>query len=214
MITALHGFLGLPSDWDFLRAAGLPLHAVDLFDDEAIPEAGDTLLGYSMGGRLALGALVAGATYRRAIIVSAGLNLEQDQARNERRASDEQWARRFESGEWDEVMSEWNDQPVFGGHAVPRREQDFERESLARGLRAWSPGLLPALAPSLQAIDVPILWIAGERDHRYVEEGRRAVALLPQAGLSIAPGAGHRVPWEEPEWFVERVVAFLANGLR
>src|SRR5205085_576420 len=132
MIVALHGFLGRASDWDFLRDAGLEVEARELDD---IPPHGDVLLGYSMGGRLALQALLDGAAYRRAVIVSAGLGIEDDAERASRRASDERWAQRFERDEWESLMRDWNAQPIFGGHAPVRRERDFDRARLGTALR-------------------------------------------------------------------------------
>jgi 2-succinyl-6-hydroxy-2,4-cyclohexadiene-1-carboxylate synthase len=207
MITALHGFLGLPSDWDFLRRAGLDLLAPNLRD---IPREGDTLLGYSLGGRLALHALLDGARYRNAVIVSAGLGVEHD--REARFAQDEHWAERFEHGEWYTLMRDWSAQPIFGGHAMPRHESDFDRHELARQLREWSPAALPPIAARLHEIEIPVLWIAGSRDAKYVAEARRAVELLPHAELWIAEGTAHRVPWEQPEAFAARVREFIASN--
>jgi 2-succinyl-6-hydroxy-2,4-cyclohexadiene-1-carboxylate synthase len=203
-LTALHGFLGLPSDWNFLREAGLDVIAPPL---TAIPKSGDVLLGYSLGGRLALQALLAGAKYRKAVIVSAGLGIEDRVAREERRRLDDRWAHKFERDPWQRVLREWNAQPVFGGHALRRREEDFDRRELARQIREWSPAVLPAVTWRLREIGIPVLWIAGERDEKYVAEGNRAVSLLPQGELWICPGAGHRVPWEQPAAFVGRLQA-------
>ena len=189
MIRTLSGFLGLTSDWDFLPWP----HS---------PTEGDVLLGYSMGGRLAL-QLLESRRFRCAIVVSAGLNAPDD----DRRRRDEEWARRFESDEWPTLMRDWNAQPVFGGHALARREEDYDRAELARQLREWSPAVLPP--PGLESIETPVLWIAGERDAKYVDIGKRAVARLPDAELWICPDAGHRVPWEQPEPFVARLRAFL-----
>ena len=155
-----------------------------------------------MGGRLAL-QLLERERFRCAVIVSAGLNAP-DEAR---RLRDEQWARRFESEEWRSLMRDWNAQPVFGGHVIERREEDYDRAELARQLREWSPAVLPP--PRLESIETPVLWIAGECDAKYVEIARRAVERLPQAELWICPHAGHRVPWEQPEAFVARLRAFL-----
>ena len=202
MITAVHGFLGLPSDWDFLRDAGIDVDARTSGD---IPSSGDVLLGYSMGGRLVLHALLNGARYRKAVIVSAGLGVEGESERKARREADEAWAARFEREDWDTLLLDWNAQAVFGGHVQLRLEKDFDRPALATALREWSPAVLPAVADRLQEITIPVLWIAGERDRRYVEEGRRAVALLPDAELWICPDAGHRVPWEQPDLFVRRL---------
>ena len=200
MIVAVHGFFGRPEDWNFLREAGLDVNAVAL---DAIPPSGDILLGYSMGGRLALHALLNGARYRRAVIVSSGLGGE-DAARH---AADEAWARRFEGDPWDRLVADWEAQPLFGGHTMSRRERDFDRTALAGVLRRFSPAVRPPLAPRLHEIDTPVLWMAGERDAKYVEIARRAVHLLPNAGLWICPGAAHRVPWEQPQAFVRRLQA-------
>ena len=189
MIRTLSGFLGLPSDWDFLPFA----HSVS---------EGDVLIGYSMGGRLAL-QLLERQRFRAAVIVSAGLNAPDD-ARHKR---DEEWARRFESDDWATLMRDWNAQPVFGGHVLERREEDYDRRELARQLREWSPAVLPP--PRLESIETPVLWVAGERDHKYVAIGKQAVARLPDAELWICPEAGHRVPWEQTEAFVTRLRAFL-----
>lgn len=189
MIRTISGFLGLASDWDFLPWA----HS---------PNEGEVLLGYSMGGRLAL-QLLERQRFTRAIIVSAGLNAPDD----ERRLRDEKWARRFESEEWSALMRAWNAQAVFGGHALERHERDYNRSELARQLREWSPAVLPP--PRLEEIETPILWVAGERDAKYVEIAHRAVARLPHAELWICPDAGHRVPWEQPQAFVTRLREFI-----
>ena len=192
MIRFFNGFLGVDRDWDFLRG---------IESDQRL------LVGYSMGGRLALQALIDRAPFDRAVIVSAGLNLEED--RDERRERDERWARRFERDPWDQVMRDWNAQPVFGGHAVERFEDDYERGELARQLRENSPGVLPPLAPRLHEIEIPVLWVVGERDSTYIEIGKHAVSLLPNAELWICPNAGHRVPWEQQEAFAGRLREFL-----
>ena len=96
LIRTLPGFLGLPSDFDFLP---WPHSAT----------AGDVLLGYSMGGRLAL-ELLQRERFAKAVIISAGLNVP-DPARV---ARDEEWARRFESEEWSSLMRAWNAQDEIG----------------------------------------------------------------------------------------------------
>jgi 2-succinyl-6-hydroxy-2,4-cyclohexadiene-1-carboxylate synthase len=189
VIRTLSGFLGLASDWDFLP---WPHSAHE----------GDVLLGYSMGGRRAL-QLLEHQRFAKAVIVSAGLNTP-DEAR---RARDEAWARRFESEAWPSLMRAWSAQPVFGGHELARHESDYDRAELARQLREWSPAVLPP--PRLEEIETPILWIAGERDAKYVDVARQAAARLPNAELWICAEAGHRVPWEQPEAFIARLRAFL-----
>ncbi len=38
---------------------------------------------------------------------------------------------------------------------------------------------------------------------------KRATALIPNSRLAIAPGSGHRVPWEAEEWLAEKTSSFL-----
>lgn len=179
------GFLGLISDFDFLPRA-----------------QGDVLFGYSMGGRIVL-SMLERRRFDKAIVVSAGLNAP-DPAR---RARDEEWARRFETEEWSSLMRAWNAQEVFGGHVLERREEDYDRLDLAMELRHLSPAVLPP--PRLESIETPVLWIAGERDMKYADIARRAVARLPHGELWICPNAGHRVPWEQPDALVARLRDFI-----
>jgi 2-succinyl-6-hydroxy-2,4-cyclohexadiene-1-carboxylate synthase len=207
VIWTLSGFLGLESDWDFLpwphkEVERRALSPPDMLGGLRARRSTDVLLGYSAGGRLALRMLELHAM-QKAIIVSAGLNAPDE----ERRKRDEEWARRFESEEWPSLMRAWNAQSVFGGHALERREEDYDRAELARQLREYSPAVLPP--PRLEQIETPILWIAGERDAKYVDVAQRAVARLPHAELWICPDAGHRVPWEQPDSFVSRLRDFL-----
>jgi 2-succinyl-5-enolpyruvyl-6-hydroxy-3-cyclohexene-1-carboxylate synthase len=201
--TALHGFLGLPSDWNFLRDAGFDVRAIDTLH-EPVPMHGDVLLGYSMGGRLALQALLGGARYRKAILVSTRIG----DAEANRREHDEAWAGRFENEEWTALLRAWNGQTLFGGHFMERRQEDFDRAALARALREWSPAVLPSVASRIREIDIPTLWIAGERDVRYTAEAQQAADAMPNARVEIIAGAGHRVPWEESAAFIACVRDF------
>ena len=197
MITCLHGFLGNPRDWDFLRDAGFAIETPPL---DAIPDHGDLLLGYSLGGRLALQTLLNGAHYNRAILVSTGLGIEDEGLRAARRASDEAWARRFESEDFDTVTADWNAQPVLAGPSLPRTRDDFD----PRALREWSSGALPPVASRLHELTIQTLWIAGARDSKYVAEAHRG-ASLARGRVAIVDGAGHRVPWEATDAFLERL---------
>lgn len=208
MITALHGFLGLPSDWNFLREAGFEIETPEL---NAIPKSGQTLLGYSLGGRMALHALLGGATYERAVIVSANLGIEGDDTRRARQRADEHWARRFETQPWETLMRDWNAQPLFGGFVMKREERDFDRATLAHQLRDLSPAALPPVASRVSAITVPVLWIAGELDEKYIVEAERAASLLPNAQSWICPGAAHRVPWQQPARFIQCLRQFVSG---
>lgn len=206
VIWCLHGFLGRGADWDFLRDAGLEIRAPSLFAGDSLdaiqPSADDVVVGYSMGARLVLH-LMQTRRVAKAVLVSAGV-APHEPGREE---LDETWARRFESEAWGSVIEAWNSQAVFGGRKNPltRNESDFDRHVLATALRQWSSAVLKM---NLRDINIPTLWMAGEQDAKYSEAATRA-AERAHGELWICPGAGHRVPWEQPERFIARLREFV-----
>jgi len=233
VIWCLHGFLGRGADWDALRTAWPsdlpPLHAPDLFThpprheslaafgarfaaEGAEADPAPVVLGYSLGGRLALHALLARPDlWRAAVIVSAHLGLLDPAERAARLADDARWAARFRNDPGTAVVDDWNARSVFGGRppTIPRSAAAYDREALAAALTDWSLGQQEALADRLSTLALPILWIAGQHDARFVAQGVRARAACAHVELRPAPGAAHRVPWEVPEWFAAEVAGFL-----
>ena len=147
-----------------------------------------------------------------AILVSAHSGMPENalEERAARKASDEAWARRFESAEtWEPLLGDWNAQGVFaGGSSLNRAESRYDRAVLAGQLRKWSLGRQGDLLPRLAEVSAPILWIAGEQDLKFAHLARKtqeALGRRSSAEFWIAPEAGHRVPWDQPELFKKRV---------
>lgn len=227
-MTCLHGFLGLPSDWDVLPCtadahkvdwmpvlAGLPGKPLgprlpDLAKALNAQVPGGVLMGYSMGGRIALHMLLAegGEMWRSAIIVSASPGLGSSAERLARFNADGLWARRFRSEPWDSIVSAWNEQAVFAtDNATPRARHEFEfdRKRLALTLLRGSVGRQADLREDLAALHIPILWLAGERDAKYAALARECATLSPRFRCEILPGAGHRAPWTSSSAFCEAI---------
>ncbi len=202
-IVALHGFLGLPSDWSILDGS-FDYEAVDLWRTSDLPLSQNrpVLLGYSMGGRLAMKfALEHPERWSGAVLVSAHPGLSE--GHDARLASDLEWARKFREMPWEELMHEWNSQAVLRGRALPRLESDFNRERLARALDEWSLGRQPNLRADLERLPIPALYVTGADDKKFT-------SLMK--GLEqhvVVEGAGHRVPWDQPEKFRTLLRDFL-----
>ena len=228
MIWALHGMVGEPADWDFLRPSlpGLqtPLlwAEVDRYTPWAFQFAKKVretdprpvLLGYSMGGRLALHALLAAPTlFRAAIIVSAHTGLADHALRKLRWRQDDEWAKKLRSLPWETFLRIWNDQAVFDGVDLPGgRLTTFKwRQGIIQSFDVWGLSRQEDLLPKLGHLNLPVLWISGGKDTRYTELARDAVATLPNARHHVIPDAGHRVPWETPGAFTESVRGFLSS---
>lgn len=235
-LYALHGFLGRPDDWwDIFKEHTLNqyLEVLDLFADNVLPlDAWTTkiacqisdekvssqrvLMGYSLGGRLALHlALHRPQDWEAIVIISAHPGLSNEEDRMIRLAQDEEWAKRFQSEPWDSLMQEWNGRQVFqrDRFSFERKESDFKRDILAAALRSWSLGNQQDLSQSLSKLSCPVFWIAGEEDIVYalqaqkIQNGR--YLRHPQSRVWLAPGCGHRVPWQNTERFILELTLFL-----
>lgn len=238
MIWALHGNLGLPSDWSrVMDAAGPALGAeswripdlrrlgagaaasLDAAADAVTAEvaaSGDPapiLAGYSMGGRIALHCLVrrAGVDWKAAIIVSAHTGLADEVLRRERRQSDAEWIRLAASVGPDELLRRWEAQPVLAGAGVEAADPRARVAGAERFFAGWSLGCQRDLLPELAGVRCPVTWICGENDARYAAIARTAAAALPRGRLAMAAGAGHRVLREAPV-VVAREILALATG--
>ncbi len=238
----LHGGVGMAADWrgfaKTLAGAGIGSRAVDLWrflecnplsltgfanalNAEASGEIfrgnGRALLGYSLGGRLALHALLEKShPWQAAVIVSAHPGLDEPAERAARRGADAAWATRALAGNWQEFLTAWNAQPILGG-ADSRDPQAsgsliMRRREIARSFVDWSLGAQESLWDRIEEIKIPVLWVAGEKDVKFRALAERAVFSIPNASLAIAPGSGHRVPWESETWFADTVSGFLKLG--
>ncbi len=238
----LHGAVGMAADWrdfaKYLAAAAIGSRAVDLWrfleccplpltefakalnaeaGGEIFRGSGRALLGYSMGGRLALHALLEkDHPWQAAVIISTHPGLESEPERADRRASDTEWATQALAGDWQKFLDNWNAQVVLG-HTQPRNPQEsgtlvMRRREIARSFVDWSLGAQQALWHRLPEIAVPVLWVVGENDSKFRALAERAVAQIPRATLVVAPGCSHRLPWEAGDWLAQRVADFLKFG--
>ncbi len=238
----LHGAVGMASDWRDLAShfakSGISTRAVDVWrflgegplsltdfgksltDDagaDVFRGTGRALLGYSMGGRLALHALLEkNHPWQAAVIVSAHPGLEDETERATRRSADSSWATRSLTESWPAFLTAWNTQEIFKGGTqrdpAASAQLATRRREIAQSFVNWSLGAQEPLWERLAEISIPVLWIAGENDPKFRRLAERAAALMPAGSVAIAPSAGHRVPWESPAWFADHASRFLKLG--
>jgi 2-succinyl-6-hydroxy-2,4-cyclohexadiene-1-carboxylate synthase len=181
-------------------------------DEQKIHDDRPVLVGYSLGGRLALHALLHDpGAWRGAILISTHPGLADAAARAERLADDAIWAERFARADWETTVARWNAQAVFsgGGPCPIRVERAFSRTCLAEGLTAWSLGSQADLRERLPQLGLPILWIAGERDTKFTALAREAASFSPRAEWQTIAEAGHRVLFDNPEGLARAIDRFL-----
>jgi len=181
------------------------------------------LLGYSMGGRIALhAALQCPDRVRGLVLESASYGIPDPAERAERRQRDDELAALIEAEGVEAFVNRWERLPLFATQrALPSdvlRAQREERLShsprgLAGALKGLSPGRHDAVLGRLRALQAPVLIVAGEFDEKYAAAGRAMCQALPCARLEVVAGAGHNVHLERPREFEEVVAGFLEGLL-
>ncbi|HEX2039441.1 MAG TPA: alpha/beta fold hydrolase [Acidimicrobiales bacterium] len=159
-------------------------------------------VGYSMGGRLCLHlALARPHLVSRLVLLGAHPGIEDPDQRAARRRADEELARSIERDGVDAFLARWLSQPLFAGLQEPGPRQR-DADVLTRCLRRLGTGVQEPLWDRLPELRMPVLVLAGERDERYGEVGRRtASAIGPHARFAVVPEAGHAAHLEQPAAF-------------
>ena len=171
------------------------------------------LLGYSMGGRLAMDALVNNpAMWSGVIAVGADPGLISDDARSKQLQKDLEWARRFRTEDIQELLVEWDELPVFCGRSncASREISELDSEKISRFFDVFSKARQGNMLPMLRKLKTPpLLYISGCDDIKYTKIGQDLAAHCMQVRHQIIPNAGHRVPWESQDAFISEVSVFI-----
>jgi len=170
------------------------------------------LLGYSLGGRLALHACLAKPDlWSGVIVVSADPGSDGPDQKKLQLEKDGEWAERFRSEPIESLLAEWDDLPVFCSipNPVPRNPEELDAEKTARLFEVFSKGLQQNLVPKLAELkSPPVLFLSGEKDKKYQGIGETLAKSSHVVKNEVVEGAGHRVPWENPESFVQVLIDF------
>lgn len=171
------------------------------------------LVGYSLGARLALHtALARPELVRRLVLVGGTAGLDDPDARTARRRRDDTLADQLESsGDVDGFVHRWLAAPMFAGLVTPAPGERRRNTAagLASSLRLAGTGTQQPLWDRLGQVTAPTLVLVGAGDLRFTTLGRRLVAGLPDAVLSLVPGAGHAAHLQQPALAARMVRQFL-----
>jgi len=217
-----HGLSDSPVDPDRYRMERCVEDLCRLLD--ALRVERTDVLGYSMGGRVAL-QLAAFAPERidALVLESASPGLATQTEREARIASDEALAESIGRDGLEAFVDRWQDQPLFASQAsLPAEVRAAQRAQrlqsspvgLANSLRGMGTGRQSSLWDRLPELRMRTLLVAGELDGKYREIARAMAAAMPAATASIIPGAGHTVHLEQPAAFLRVVLEFLEQSSR
>lgn len=245
-LVLLHGFTGSHETWRDLTehftsnhlviTLDLPGHGMSTLPDSrswtfasvvddlawmiaTLPGGNADVLGYSMGGRIAL-ALAAKhpERVRRLVLESASPGIADRRERRQRQAADEHLAARIRREGVETFVAYWEALPMWESQAaIPDAVRERQRQTrlghtsdgLAANLLATGTGAQESFWADLAKLKSPVMLIAGELDLKFAQIAARMSEVIPKAKLEIVAGAGHAVHLEQPAEYVQRVALFL-----
>lgn len=225
-VLLLHGFTGDGRDWSLWPADAPAAVAIDLpghggspdpsgdFGAEiprllaALPPSIDQVVGYSLGGRIALSLIAAAPDrFRVATILSAHPGLIDARQRELRRQADHRWIARLRAQGIRDFVDAWERQPLFATQATLApallAEQRARRlaqraEGLASNLACFGLAEMPETWSALRRWPSRLRWLVGARDERFAAIAARVKEQRPATLLRHVPDAGHNLLLEAP----------------
>jgi 2-succinyl-6-hydroxy-2,4-cyclohexadiene-1-carboxylate synthase len=168
------------------------------------------LVGYSMGGRLALSSTIeAPGAYSAVIAISAHPGLKSEEEKNGRLEQDLRWAKLLVKDQA-RFWSEWNQQSVFSNSTPTTLTlSENEQQRWANLLVALSTATQNDLSEALSNKHLPpILHIAGLLDAKYLELQKDLPANIEKKQIK----GSHRLPLDNPIELAQVIAPFIRSS--
>ena len=187
---------------------------------EEIAAAGEgrVLIGYSLGGRLALrAALREPARYAGVVTVGATAGIDEPALRADRAKADDRLAAWMEAAPIEDIVGVWERQPLFADQSEALIEAQRpgrlaqDPAGLAMLLRTAGQGTLEPVWHELVRFELPLLAMAGARDEGYVSAARRIADTAPNASAALVEEAGHAPQLQRPDVVAKLISEFVTS---
>jgi 2-succinyl-6-hydroxy-2,4-cyclohexadiene-1-carboxylate synthase len=183
-IVFIHGFLGDPRDWDEVIANfSLKAHCIApslssigelAYWGKSLPK-GSHLVGYSMGGRIALWLHhLLPNHFGKSVVLSGNPGLRSEKERAERRASDQKWIQIIQNEPFDQFLTQWYAQALFAKSPIPKYRKEQNGMELVTLIEKFSIAKQPSFWDNLGSL---ILFLFGDDDEKYKRIGEEIKAL-------------------------------------
>lgn len=164
-----------------------------------------TLIGYSMGGRIAQ-RLLKHLENSRLVLISAALLPLNSQEIIERKRSEKQIISDLLNKPFIDFLSSWYQKPLF--KTLKKNSQVYQSlikqrahqnpQKLISALEFFSPTTYTPPPYFLENLATPLLYIAGEQDEKYKVLSASIHSLKPDAWISTISQSSHALHLEQP----------------
>ncbi|WP_285768978.1 2-succinyl-6-hydroxy-2,4-cyclohexadiene-1-carboxylate synthase [Peribacillus sp. SI8-4] len=215
-----HGMSAAPADpgrYEMDRVAEDIKH---ILDELHFPKA--HILGYSMGGRLALAFACLYPEYVETLILeSSSPGLATAEERETRKRNDRKLAERILEFGLEAFVDHWEDIPLFESQqrlpaktksAIRKQRLANDPAGLSNSLLGMGTGSQASYWGDLQALDFPVLLLTGEFDPKFCGIANLMDKKLGHAEWKIINGAGHAIHVEDGEKFGKIISEFLKRN--
>ncbi len=204
-----------PADYTMATAAAGVVSATAHFEQFA-------LVGYSMGGRVALHVALAYPDRVAALaLIGTRAGIDDPAERAERIAADQALADRIESEGVEWFADYWADRPLFATQhhrlSVDQRTElraqrlACDPRGLALSLRGMGAGAVEPISCRLGELSMPCALIVGEDDTKFTVIARDMAASIHQADVCAIPDAGHATHLEAPDATAAAVIRCVSS---
>jgi 2-succinyl-6-hydroxy-2,4-cyclohexadiene-1-carboxylate synthase len=214
-----HGETSSPKDVTKYKMESAVQHLQLLLDELQVDQI--NLLGYSMGGRLALSfAAMFPERVRKLILESASPGLKTEKERNLRKRQDDALAQQILDKGIPWFVDKWENIPLFESQkqlpftirqAIRGQRLKNDPLGLANSLRGMGTGTQPSWWGKLPSLQIPTLLITGDLDGKFCRIATEMESLMPNAVHETILNAGHAIHVEQREIFGKIVSGFLTN---
>ena len=212
-----HGGSEVPSDPSAYRVESMAGQVAALAD--ALGCETFHLVGYSMGGRVALTlGCISPRRLRSLALIGASAGIADADERRRRAGDDSARAERITT-DFAAFVDDWMNDPLFAGQAAlgdvylaAARAQRMASnpDGLALSLRHGGTGSMTPLHRELGRCQAPTLLVVGLADTKFCDIAEELAAGLPQALIARIAGAGHAAHVERPGHTAAVIAASIA----
>ena len=247
-VVLLHGFTGRSQSWDKVRSAlssDVEVIAPNLIGHSGIvPDeppldfeqyverlairlkllgAEDAhLVGYSMGGRVALSLLINHPElFSSASLVGVHPGLAKKREHAERIKLEHEWIQLLREKGIGAFVEYWEQYPLFES----QKNLDFEtlmnqkilrlsqnEQGLIRAIEVLGLSSMPNYELKASDIEVPVEILVGEYDQKFQGRGELLATMIPQGEMLIIEATGHNVVLERPEVVAQQINSWSSSA--